>query len=137
MNPFTPMFSLNNNGTQAARIVEVPEFGHDEDGRPFGVHVIPITVKMRALIHQRAHRIVRIDGKMQEIPREDTAGVILIAAMCARDENGRFVFGATYEEAVERVESLPGDYAAAIVRISEAALSLSSSPINQPQISQE
>jgi hypothetical protein len=113
--------------THKTEVVEVPEFGVDEQGEPLVVHVRGLTVK-----EQHAMNLYLFDlrpnanGKgYQESRRPGADAAFYFTAVCAQDDEGNMVFGETAVEAIETVSNLPIAYREAINRIALAAIRLS------------
>lgn len=96
-------------GGRRAKLVELPEFGVDQDGQTFSVVVRELTVADRLFL--ATYLRDRPEGAL-----------VVVAALAAMDEEGELVFGPDQRGAVAMCESLPAGYMPALQRIAEAAL---------------
>lgn len=103
--------------------VALPEFGEDENGEAFVVYVRPLTVLTNNLLTKYMNTFtINEDGNLDRKVNRDRDEPCIIAALHTYDGDGNLVFGVDYEDAINRVESLPPAYRPAIYRISQSAI---------------
>lgn len=111
--------------THKTEVVEVPEFGVDEQGEPLIVHVRGLTVKEQHAMNLYLFDLTQNGKGYQEARRPGADAAFYFTAVCAHDDEGNMVFGETAVEAIETVSNLPIAYREAINRIALVAMRLS------------
>lgn len=123
---------------QEYEVVDVPEFGTDDDGNDWQVNAYPMTAATQSVYTLYISKFEVIeDEDGQKTDERLYAGVNLsrssmcaLAALCSRDDEGELVFGVDYQDAITRVESLHKRYYPAISRIALTVLRLSKDTLN-------
>lgn len=98
-------------------VVEVPEFGTDDEGRPFEIVVHGLTVRDRAILSSYLTNFGL---------REESLSCVIVALASRDDVNGDLVFGESRAAAVDTVSNLHSHYMEAISRLSQVAIELTS-----------
>lgn len=105
--------------------VDVSEwFGSDEEtGEPFTLNVYPLTVTRRGILTQRLFKHTRgDDGRIHTEIDPGADSSVIVTAICSYDSDGDLVFGVDYEDAIQRVGSLPDRYREMVIRVAAVAL---------------
>ena len=116
--------SAGNLAVRQVADVPAPEFGEG-----CTVIVKGMTAANRHLLGElNRHRMSHFYTDSDDVSSPDLfySGQCIMAALCAIDEEGNLVFGATPREAISTVSNLPAEYSDLVARIVNKAMDLTS-----------